>query len=83
MGPDPQTVWDVLRAIEERAARRPTPYSTRTEVAHHLGCERPEVEPPFEDAIEKGFLEEHGEYKENWKLSEDGQTALDSTLFES
>jgi hypothetical protein len=78
---DDMTVWHILRALEDRASNRLTPYSSRLEVADHLGRLRGETDPLFDEAIEKGYVEEHQRYNENWRLSDQGKTALDAQLF--
>lgn len=75
------TVRKILRAVEERETKRMTPYTTRLEVADHLGVSRIETDPLFDDAVENGYLEEDPRYKENWRLSDSGRELLDSELF--
>ena len=76
------TVYDVLRAVEGRAERRMTPASSRLEIANALNADRVLIDPLVDEAHNKGYIDEHPRYRENWQLTDDGRAYLDAPLFE-
>jgi hypothetical protein len=75
------TVHEILSAFADRTERTRTASSTRVEVAAELERPRTQVDPIIDEAIEQGLLGEDPKYKDFWRLTEDGQTALDEQLF--
>jgi DNA-binding transcriptional MocR family regulator len=76
------TLYDVVRALDERAVRRMTPASSRVELAAQLGVDRAVVDPLVDEARERGYIEEHPRYRENWQVSDSGRAYLDAPLFD-
>jgi hypothetical protein len=74
-------IHDILAAFDARTEKTGRATSTRVEVVGHLGRSRVEVDPIFDEAVEKGLLEEDTKYKDFWQLSAEGQLALDEQLF--
>jgi hypothetical protein len=59
-----------------------TSASSRSEIAHALGADRALIDPFVDEAHNKGYIDEHPRYRENWQLTDDGRAYLDASLFD-
>jgi hypothetical protein len=85
---DERLVYNVLKAIEDLASKRGDPYATRNEIAKRLDFEPDDISReglpatgPLGRAIEEGLIEENPKYAGYWRLTPEGQTWLDSAMF--
>ena len=60
-----------------------TPTSSRAELAEELGVDRARVDPLLDEAHDRGYIDGHSRYPENWQITESGRAYLDAPLFDS
>jgi hypothetical protein len=78
---DSPMIHELLAAFIGRTEKTGRLSSTRVEVAAQLDRSRLEVDPIFDEAIEKALIEEDSKYRDYWQLSAEGQLAFDQGLF--
>ncbi len=89
MGAGDVTVGDILKAIDHLAGRRKIDAATRHEIAKTLVVEADDISEdrkltgPLLQAVEAGFVEQDPRSGDYWRLTSEGQSALDSGTFMS